>query len=217
MRAGAVVRYQVDDDPDLVRSRVLDQMVEVRHGPEQRIHSAVVADVVPAVGQRGRVEGRQPDGVDAEVGQVPQARPQPRQVAHAIAVRVGEAARVHLVDNRLLPPRVPVVAHVPPSCLMYRTGPGTSLRSGRGTYFCEAGAAIAYPYLGHPGAGRGPGGLLGLPGGLRARHAVARRVRDRTGALDRPAHPGREHPGGHAVPPGPAPPDALNPGWPGSA
>ena len=45
--------------------------------------------------------------------------------------------------------------------------------------------------------------------------AAARRVRDRTGALDRSAHPGREHPGGHAVPPRPAPPDTVNPGGPG--
>ena len=30
------------------------------------------------------------------------------------------------------------------------------------------------------------------------------------------AHRGREHPGGHAVPPGPAPPDALGPGHGGS-
>ena len=39
---------------------------------------------------------------------------------------------------------------------------------------------------GHPRAGRGPGRLRGLPGGLRARHAAARRVRDRPRALDRP-------------------------------
>ena len=120
MRAGAVVRHQVDDDPDLVRGRVLDQMVEVGHGPEQRVHGAVVADVVSAVGQRGRVEGGQPDGVHAEVGQVPQAGPQSRQVAHAVTVRVGEAARVHLVDDRVLPPHVPAVVHRSPLSRTYR-------------------------------------------------------------------------------------------------
>ena len=109
-----MVRHQVDDDSDLVRGRVLDQLVEVRHGPKQRVHRAVVADVIPAVGQRRRVEGGQPNGVDAEVGQVAQAGPQPRQVAHAVAVRVGEAARVHLVDDRVLPPHLPAVAHTSP-------------------------------------------------------------------------------------------------------
>src|SRR5436190_6501398 len=54
---------------------------------------------------------------------------------------------------------------------------------------------------GHPCPGRGPGRLRGLPGSLRARHASARRVRDRPRALGGQADPGREHPGGHAVPP----------------
>src|SRR6185369_2342940 len=53
--------------------------------------------------------------------------------------------------------------------------------------------------------------LRGLPGNLRARHASARRVRDRPRTLGGQADPGREHPGGHAVPPGPAPPDAVAP------
>src|SRR2546427_4004972 len=53
----------------------------------------------------------QPDGVHAQVSQVTQARSQPRQVAHAVAVCVGEAARVHLVDDRVFPPHVPAVAH----------------------------------------------------------------------------------------------------------
>ena len=134
MRAGAVVGHQVDDDPDLVRGRVLDQMVEVGHGPEQRVHGAVIADVIPAVGQRGRVERGQPDGVDAEVGQVPQAGPQPRQVTHAVAIRVGEAARVHLVDDRVLPPHPPAVAHAPPSSrrspASYGTGAALHRRGG---------------------------------------------------------------------------------------
>ena len=77
VRARAVVGHEVDDHPDLVRLAVLDQRVEVRQGAEQGIHGAVVADVVSAVGQRGRIERRQPDGVHSEVSQVGQARAQP--------------------------------------------------------------------------------------------------------------------------------------------
>ena len=138
MGAGAVVRHQVDDDPDLVRGGVLDQAVEVRHGPEQRIHRAVVADVVTAVGQRRRVEGGQPDGVHAEVGQVPQPGPQPRQVTHAVAVRVGEAARVHLVDDRVLPPHVLGVAHAPPSSRRFTDLMRSSPRPAQGRLFSGA-------------------------------------------------------------------------------
>ena len=113
VRARAVVGHEVDDHPDLERFGVLDQAVEVGHAAQQRIHGTVVADVVAAVGQRGRVERGQPDGVHAEVGQVGQAGAQPGQVTHAVAVRVGETPRVHLVDDRVFPPRVPVSAHAP--------------------------------------------------------------------------------------------------------
>ena len=62
---------------------------------------------------------------------------------------------------------------------------------------------------GDPGARRGPGRLRGVPPGVPARHAAARRLRDRARALGGPARRGDQHPRGHAVPPRPAPPDAL--------
>ena len=73
--------------------------------------------------------------------------------------------------------------------------------------------AAAAPPLGlrrgDPGARRGPGDVRGVPPGVRARHAAARRVRDRAGAVDRAAGRGRERARGDAVPAGPAPADAL--------
>src|SRR6185437_14342748 len=84
------------------------------HGPQPRVHRAVVADVVTPVGQRRRIERSQPDSVYSEVGQVTQPRPQPPQVAHAVAVRVGEAARIHLVGDRVSPPPSTAVAHASP-------------------------------------------------------------------------------------------------------
>ena len=52
----------------LVRSG--DQAVGVRQGAEQRVDVAVVADVVAEVRHRRPVERRDPDGIDAEPGQV---------------------------------------------------------------------------------------------------------------------------------------------------
>ena len=60
-----------------------------------------------------------------------------------------------------------------------------------------------------PGPRRGPGGVRGVPPGVRARHAPARRLRDRARALDRPAGAGGEHPRGDALPARPQPPGAL--------
>ena len=50
-----------------------DQLVELRQRAEQRVDALVVADVVAVVGLRRRVDRREPQDVDAEVGQVVQA------------------------------------------------------------------------------------------------------------------------------------------------
>ena len=73
---------------------------------EERVDGAVVGDVVAAVGHRRGVPGGEPDGVDAEVAQVGQAGADAGEVAGAVAVRVGEAARVDLVDGGAAPPVV---------------------------------------------------------------------------------------------------------------
>ena len=81
-----------------------DERVHVVERAEQRVDGSIVGDVVAAVGQRRRVERRQPDRVDAEVAQVGQLRPDARDVADAIAIGVGERADVDLVDDRVPPP-----------------------------------------------------------------------------------------------------------------
>ena len=48
--------------------------------------------------------GREPDGIDAEVAQVGESRADAGEVAGAVAVAVGEAADVDLVDDRAAPP-----------------------------------------------------------------------------------------------------------------
>ena len=80
------------------------ELVELLERPDPRVDVAVVVDVVAAVGQRRGVEGAQPHGVDAELAQVVDLARDAAQVADAVAVRVGEAARVDLVDDRLPPP-----------------------------------------------------------------------------------------------------------------
>ena len=81
-----------------------DQVVEVVQGAQLGRDVAVVVHVVAAVGQRRGVERAEPDGVHAQVGQVADPRGDAGQVADAVAVAVGEAARIDLVDRRLPPP-----------------------------------------------------------------------------------------------------------------
>ena len=67
--------------------------------------SLVVADVVAVVVVRRPIDRRQPDDVDAEVDEVVELVDDPAEIADTIAVAVGEAARIDLVDGRRGPPR----------------------------------------------------------------------------------------------------------------
>ena len=104
MLVGGVVRDVVQQhaQPELVRPR--DQGVGVVERAEQRIDVGVVGDVVAEVGHRRAVDRRQPDRVGAEVAHVLEALGDAAQVADAVAVGVGEGARIDLVDDGRAPP-----------------------------------------------------------------------------------------------------------------
>ena len=101
---GGVVGDPVDEDPEVARVRLGEQRVEGGEVAEERVDVAVVGDVVAEVGHRRAVERRQPEGVDAQPLQVVEVRADALEVADAVARRVGERARVDLVDDGLLPP-----------------------------------------------------------------------------------------------------------------
>jgi hypothetical protein len=101
-----VVDDQVRDQLEAALVHGRQQPVEVGQRAEARVDVLVVADVVAAVVPRRPVDRRQPDHVDAELDQVVQLRLDPGQVADAVPVRVGEAARIDLVDDGALPPRL---------------------------------------------------------------------------------------------------------------
>ena len=103
---GGVVDHEVHDQPHAALVDALDQLVDVGQRPEGRVDVLVVADVVAVVVLRRPVDRRQPDDVDAQVGDVVEVVDDAADVADAVAVGVGEAARVDLVDDRGLPPRV---------------------------------------------------------------------------------------------------------------
>ena len=86
------------------------QVVEVGQGPEQRVDVAVVAHVVAEVGHRRAEDRREPDGVDAQPGQVVEVAGEASQITDAVAARVGERPRIDLVHDRRLPPRIAIAA-----------------------------------------------------------------------------------------------------------
>src|SRR5690606_13031756 len=99
VRVGGVVGHDIDHELEAAPVGFGQQPVEVGEAPEDRVHAPVVGHVVAAVGHRGRVERAQPDRVHAQVGQVVQSAGDAGEVTYPVAVGVGEAARVDLVDH----------------------------------------------------------------------------------------------------------------------
>ena len=101
---GGVRQHLVDDHLEAERVRPLDAAHRNRRAFRTSDRRPVVGDVVAEILHRRGEEGRQPDGVDAEGGDIVQPRGDAREVADSVAVRVGEAARIDLVDHRAPPP-----------------------------------------------------------------------------------------------------------------
>ena len=93
--------------------RLAQHGAEIVERAELRMDVLIVGDVVAVVLERRRIEGHQPDGVDAQVADVFELRGQPLEIADAVVVGVEERLDVELVDDRILVPER-VIAHRDP-------------------------------------------------------------------------------------------------------
>ncbi len=101
---GAVVDHEVHDDADAALFALGDQAVHVLHRAEAWVDRVVVRDVIALVRERGDVDRREPEEVDAELLQGVQPGNDARKVADAVAVGVAEAFRINLVGDFVMPP-----------------------------------------------------------------------------------------------------------------
>ena len=101
---GGVGEHQVGDHLQPQPVGLLHEGAEVGQRAEDRIDVAVVGHVVAEVAHGRGVEGAEPDGVHAQRGDVLEVVGHALEVADAVAVRVGEAARIDLIDDRAAPP-----------------------------------------------------------------------------------------------------------------
>ncbi len=106
---GRVVGDELVDDPDASPVGLADHLVGVAQRAVHRIDVVVVGDVISVVAHGRRVEGQQPDRVDAEVLQVRELLEQAAEVAASVRVAVHERAHVELIDERVLVPERVVV------------------------------------------------------------------------------------------------------------
>jgi hypothetical protein len=83
---GGVVDNEFGDHTDPAFMGGGDEALHVGERAVIRVHPAIVGDVVPIVEPGGGIERQQPDGVDAEVGDVVETGYQTGKVADAIIV-----------------------------------------------------------------------------------------------------------------------------------
>ena len=178
-----VVDHEVHDQLDPAVVQRGDQLVEVGQGAEGGVDVLVVADVVAGVVLGRGVDRREPDDVHAEPGEVVDPADDPAQVADAVAVGVGEAAGVDLVDHRGTPPR--------------RVGHRRSLRSGEATAWHKSRARTRCTVRALSCSVAPAEHLRTGPAATASRRDVVRRRSDRR-AVDRPDRP--EDPSWHPSP-----------------
>ena len=104
MLIAGVIDDQLDHHLHVALVRRVEKRLEVVQGSVGRVDVDVVGDVVAVVAQRRGKERQEPDAGDAEVLQVVEPRQQSREIADAVAVRVGKGANVEFVDDRILVP-----------------------------------------------------------------------------------------------------------------
>ena len=92
---------EVEQHPDAALAGRGHQLDHVLVGAVARGDGEVVGHVVPGVDERRGEAGVEPDHVDAERGDVVEVVDHAAQVAHAVAVGVGERLRIDLVDHRV--------------------------------------------------------------------------------------------------------------------
>ncbi len=104
VRTRRVVRHQVDQHTQTALVRAREHPVELRQVAESGIDIAVVGDVVTRVRLRRRVERREPQRIHPELREIAEMLFDAQQVAHPIAIAIGERARIDLIDHRVPPP-----------------------------------------------------------------------------------------------------------------
>ena len=125
MGIGGVVHHQVSNNADTARMGLVEKHLKILDRAKLVEHGAEVADIVTAVAQRGVVERRQPEAVNAQPLQIIELLRQPFEVAGAVVVGVEEGPDEHLIEHRAA---VPLVIFLGDSHASQRNDYATSLQ-----------------------------------------------------------------------------------------
>ena len=112
MRVGSVRVDLINDDFEPEVMRLGYQPVKIFQRAEERVHAAIIGDVIAEILHGRSKERRQPDRVDTERCDMVETANDAFKVTDAVAIAVCKAARIDLVDRGTLPPGLTVFSHV---------------------------------------------------------------------------------------------------------
>ena len=104
MLVGCVVHDHVEDQVQTARMRFFHQLIEVGQGAIAWVNITIITHVITKILVGAGIDGRKPEGVYTQIGQVIQSGDNPRQITQSICVAVREAAGIDLVNNAITPP-----------------------------------------------------------------------------------------------------------------
>ncbi|MCY1181420.1 hypothetical protein D9M73_219210 [compost metagenome] len=100
-----MVDDQLGDHPQAALVGLGDETAGVGHAAVVRVHGLVFGDVVAVVTAWRGIERQQPQGVDAQLGDIVELADQAGEITDAVVVRVEERLDVQLVDDSVLVPQ----------------------------------------------------------------------------------------------------------------
>lgn len=101
---GSMVQNQVEDDMDAAFVGFSEQAVKILQVPEFGIDGVVIRNIIAEVDIRRRINGGEPNAVDAELPQVVEVLDDACQITDTVRITVLKGTRVNLVDNAIFPP-----------------------------------------------------------------------------------------------------------------
>jgi hypothetical protein len=124
MLVRGVVDYKLGDYAQTPAMGLAEENLEVTESSIRRVDVGIVGDIIPIVAQRGRAEGKKPDGRYAEILKVVQFPNEPSEVSDAIPVAIGERADVEFVNDRVfIPERIIIKLKVFSPAISHRSHP----------------------------------------------------------------------------------------------
>ncbi len=108
---GCVVEHHVHDDSDLAPARFLEQRFELLHRSVAGVDGVIIAYVIAVVPLRRGIDRRDPDVIDAQIGEVVQFFDYPCEISSGGVFGAVKAFGVDLIDDGFSPVFVSEVFH----------------------------------------------------------------------------------------------------------